>query len=142
VTDNRCLHTLPIRIYYEDTDAGGVVYYANYLRFFERARTECLRSLGHEQQQMAAQTGCLFVVRQASLNYRAPARLDDELLIVSSLQRIGRATVTFEQRCERNGSLLVEGSIEIACVDKDTFRPRPLPAALKQDLESSQSSLS
>lgn len=142
MTDTRCIPTLPVRIYYEDTDAGGVVYYANYLRFFERARTECLRSFGHEQQQMAAETGCIFVVRHVDIKYLAPARLDDELTIVSTIERVGRASVSFFQRCERQGHPLVEAKVDIACVDQHSFKPRPLPATLKQDLASRLSLLS
>ncbi|MDC6130864.1 tol-pal system-associated acyl-CoA thioesterase, partial [Burkholderia gladioli] len=87
----------PVRVYYEDTDAGGIVYYANYLRFFERARTEWLRACGLDQRRLAAETGAMFVVRDTAVDYRAPARLDDPLTIVSRIERFGRASMIFVQ---------------------------------------------
>ncbi len=108
---------LKLRVYYEDTDAGGVVYYANYLRFFERARTEWLRALGCEQGRLVRETGVVFVARSAALEYLKPARLDDELNILSEIESVGRAQVVFVQRAERAGEVIVEGRVRIASFD-------------------------
>ena len=108
---------LPIRVYYEDTDAGGVVYYANYLRFFERARTEWLRALGCEQSALLRDTGVVFVARSAQLEYLKPAKLDDELNISSGIESVGRAQVVFAQRAEREGEVIVEARMRIASFD-------------------------
>lgn len=116
-----------MRIYYEDTDAGGVVYYANYLRFFERARTEWLRSLGFEQARLMEQTGIAFAARSAKLEYLRPARLDDEIQIVSRIDSVGRAQVVFDQRAERNGELLVEAKMRIASFDPQRSRAVAMP---------------
>ena len=108
---------LPIRVYYEDTDAGGVVYYANYLRFFERARTEWLRALGCEQGVLLRDSGVAFVARSAQLEYLKPAKLDDELNISSAIESVGRAQVVFAQRAEREGEVIVEARMRIASFD-------------------------
>lgn len=118
----------PLRVYWEDTDAGGVVFYANYLKFFERARTEWLRSLGIEQQTLADTSGVFFVVRSTSVEYNAPARLDDQLQIRTDIERVGPASVQFAQEAWREGVLLASGQIRVGCVDKITFRPAPIPA--------------
>jgi acyl-CoA thioester hydrolase len=107
----------PIRVYYEDTDAGGVVYYANYLRFFERARTEWLRALGCEQSALLRETGVAFVARSAQLEYLKPAKLDDELNILSKIESVGRAQVIFAQRAECRGEVIVEARMRIASLD-------------------------
>ena len=111
----------PIRVYWEDTDAGGIVFYANYLKFFERARTEWLRSLGIGQQALRDATGGLFVVSQTSLKYHRPARLDDELLVTACLQTSGRASLTIAQQALRktgeNPEVLCEGTIRIGWVN-------------------------
>jgi acyl-CoA thioester hydrolase len=121
------------RVYWEDTDGGGIVYYANYLRFLERARTEWLRSLGHSQQELAQTTGILFAVAGLSVEYRRPARLDDELIITCE-PRSERATVMrFLQRIYRRSAtgaadnLLVEADVRVVCVDKRTLKPKRLP---------------
>jgi acyl-CoA thioester hydrolase len=121
------------RVYWEDTDGGGIVYYANYLRFLERARTEWLRSLGHSQQELAHTPGILFAVAGLSVEYRRPARLDDELLITCE-PRSERATVMrFLQRIYRRSAtgaadnLLVEADVRVVCVDKRTLKPKRLP---------------
>lgn len=108
---------LSLRVYYEDTDSGGVVYYANYLRYFERARTEWLRALGYEQSQLLARTGIAFAARSAQVEYLKPARLDDEIVVVSRISSVGRAQVVFDQRVEREGELLVEAKMRIASFD-------------------------
>ena len=120
------------RVYWEDTDGGGVVYYANYLKFMERARTEWLRSLGHSQQEIAEQYGFVFAVAEAHVNYRKPARLDDELLISCVPVPEGRASIRFRQMIHRvqegrADTLLAEGEVRVVCVDAKSFRPRPLP---------------
>lgn len=118
----------PLRVYYEDTDAGGIVFYANYLKFFERARTELLRSCGVEQGRLDRETGIVFVVRGTSLDYRAPARLDDALTIESHIERLGRASVDFMQHAWCDDRLLVTGEIRVACIERATFKPAPIPA--------------
>jgi acyl-CoA thioester hydrolase len=121
-------HTL--RVYWEDTDAGGVVFYANYLRFFERARTEWLRSFGHSQQRLREETGAIFVVAETSIRYLRPARLDDELDVTVELLEAGRATMLIAQQAWRGDVLLAEGKIRIGCVDAATLRPRRIPLTL------------
>lgn len=120
------------RVYYEDTDAGGVVYYVNYLKFMERARTERLRALGFAQSQLAEQ-GLLFVVHSAEARYLAPARLDDELVVSAELDELNRASLVFTQQVRRAGddALLCEGRITVACVRADSFKPRAMPEALR-----------
>ena len=117
-----------LRVYWEDTDAGGVVFYANYLKFFERARTEWLRALGVDQQALADTTGAIFVVRSTAVDYRAPARLDDLLQIRSRMERVGPASVQFAQEGWRGDVLLASGTIRVGGVDRLTFRPTPIPA--------------
>lgn len=119
--------TWPIRVYYEDTDAGGIVFYANYLKYFERARTEWLRACGVDQRLLDAEAGLIFVVRRTTLDYRAPARLDDVLAIASRIERLGRASVDFVQEAWRGERLLVTGSICVACVERASLQPVPLP---------------
>ena len=125
-----------IRVYYEDTDTGGVVFYANYLKFFERARTEWLRSFGFQQQQLAATTGAIFVVKNTNVDYLSPARLDDELRLTVVVEKLRNASMQFTQEAWRLPSgdgeprLLARGSITVVCVDQATFRPRPIPDEL------------
>ncbi len=121
-------HTL--RVYWEDTDAGGVVFYANYLKFFERARTEWLRSLGFSQERLRLDTGVMFIVTDTSVRYLAPARLDDVLDVDVTLTQRGPASMTLAQQALRQGQLLSAGSIRIGCVDAGTFRPRRIPIDL------------
>jgi acyl-CoA thioester hydrolase len=117
-------------VYWEDTDAGGVVFYANYLKFFERARTEWLRSFGHSQQRLREETGAIFVVAETSIRYLRPARLDDELAVTVVLIDAGRATMLIAQQALRGSELLAEGTIRIGCVDAQTLRPRRIPINL------------
>jgi len=121
--------TWPVRIYYEDTDAGGIVFYANYLKFFERARTEWLRAAGVNQQALAEQDGAIFVVKHASIDYHAPAKLDDVLNLTLSIEKLGRASVQFTQQAWRGEVLLASASVKVGCVDAATLRPRSLPPA-------------
>lgn len=117
----------PVRIYWEDTDAGGIVFYANYLKFFERARTEWLRAAGVEQHQLREDTGLIFVVAATSLRYLAPAKLDDLLTITVEPQPAGRASLMVRQRALRGDILLCEGDIRIGCVRADDLKPQRLP---------------
>ncbi|MDN7669813.1 tol-pal system-associated acyl-CoA thioesterase [Burkholderia vietnamiensis] len=125
----------PVRVYYEDTDAGGIVFYANYLKFFERARTEWLRACGIDQRQLADDTGAIFIVRSTSVDYRAPARLDDALAITSRPARIGRASVDFTQEAWRGDTLLVAGHIRLGCVDRSGIRPAAIPPVVLDALQ-------
>jgi acyl-CoA thioester hydrolase len=124
--------TWPVRVYYEDTDAGGVVFYANYLKFMERARTEMLRALGCEQDQLRARDGVILVVRRVGIDYLAPARFNDLLTVDSRLEGAGGASLTFAQEIRRDsdGALICRGAVKVACVDAGTMRPSPIPAAL------------
>ena len=119
----------PIRVYWEDTDAGGIVFYANYLKFFERARTEWLRSLGIEQRSLRERTGGIFVVGETSVRYRSPARLDDELLVTARVQESGRASLIIAQQAFLKSSnvLLCDGTIRIGWVEADTLKPARIP---------------
>lgn len=127
--------TLPVRVYYEDTDAAGVVYYASYLKFLERARTEWLRALGYEQTTLVEEMGIAFAARSLSAEYLLPARLDDLLAVVSSVESLGRAQLVFAQRVERDGELLLTATMRIACFDpvrgKATAIPKSIHAKLK-----------
>lgn len=121
----------PIRVYYEDTDAGGVVFYANYLKFFERARTEWLRATGIDQSTLIETHQAMFVVKSAAVDYHAPAKLDDELKISVVVERLGGASVHFLQEAWRMGAdtpqLLATGRVKVVCVDAASFRPSPIP---------------
>ncbi len=123
-----------IRVYWEDTDAGGIVFYANYLKFFERARTEWLRSLGIEQQQLKNQTGGMFVVAETTLKYLRPARLDDELIVTARLQECGRASMTIEQQALLKNELLCEGTIRIGWVNSTSMQPARIPQNIIESL--------
>ena len=124
----------PVRVYYEDTDAGGVVYFANYLRFMERARTEWLRQLGFDQSELRDQQGILFVVRGVAATYHRPARLDDALTVQSRLARLSRVAMRFEQSIERDGEELVSGGSDVICVGATSLRPVRMPEPLMQVL--------
>jgi acyl-CoA thioester hydrolase len=123
--------TFPVRVYYEDTDMAGVVYYAGYLRFLERGRTEWLRALGVEQLRLAQEAGLVFAVRSLNIEYLKPARLDDALAVLTELTLPGRAQVTLKQWIERGGETLVEATVRIACLDTKTMKPTALPAELR-----------
>jgi acyl-CoA thioester hydrolase len=125
--DMPSLFTTTVRIYYEDTDAGGIVYYANYLKFFERARTEWLRALGIHQQALLDDEGAAFVVRSATVEYLAAARLDDELSLRLQVAKLGRASVQFAQQAWRGDTLLVTANVKVGCVDAASMRPRAVP---------------
>lgn len=126
----------PVRIYYEDTDAGGVVYYANYLRYLERARTEWLRSLGFGQQALMDEAGILFAVRRAEIDYRQPARFDDELIVEAAMERLGGASMIFDQRIVRGaGEVLCTAKVKVVCLDRERFRPTAIPDHIRSEIE-------
>jgi len=136
----------PVRVYYEDTDAGGVVYYANYLKYIERARTELLRSIGFQQDQLQQESGIIFAVRSASIQYRKPARFNDELNVVTSISSLGKASIRFKQSVflvstqhedsqAASADLLLEADIKIACLNADRFSPQGIPAVITENLK-------
>ncbi|MFT3962603.1 tol-pal system-associated acyl-CoA thioesterase [Propionivibrio sp.] len=141
--------TIPVRIYYEDTDAGGVVYYANYLKFLERCRTEWLRSIGHGQAELLRDPGIAFVVRNVSLDYLKPARLDDLLTVSLEVEKIARSQIFFRQHVRRGGPAgedgweeLASGRIQIVCVSIETgsgqMKVTSIPAPMRAQLEAIQ----
>jgi len=119
--------SFPIRIYYEDTDAGGVVFYANYLKYMERARTEWLRSAGFEQDVLAEQQNLVFAVHRVKLDYLKPARFNDLVQVTATIKKEGKASLDFYQEVRRDGTVLCKADIQIVCVDVDEFVPRPIP---------------
>ena len=129
----------PIRIYWEDTDAGGIVFYANYLKFFERARTEWLRSLGIQQQSLKEESGGMFVVSETQIKYFSPARLDDLLEVTAQTAEAGRASLVLAQQAwltvDGERKLLAEGTIRIGWVDSQTMKPGRIPAAILEALQ-------
>ncbi|MDF2465008.1 MAG: 4-hydroxybenzoyl-CoA thioesterase [Ramlibacter sp.] len=127
----------PIRVYWEDTDAGGIVFYANYLKFFERARTEWLRSLGIEQSELRETTGGIFVVGETSVRFHRAARLDDELLVTAAVQETGRASLIIAQQAFQLGSqpLLCDGTIRIGWVEAATLKPARIPPIILEALK-------
>lgn len=135
--------TWTVRVYYEDTDAGGVVFYANYLKFFERARTEWLRSAGVNQQLMTETHGVMFVVKSTAVDYHAPAKLDNELKLTVVVERMGRASVQFIQeawrvRVDQDGEhkeLLATGRIKVGCVDTQNFKPSQIPSQVMDSIK-------
>jgi len=124
----------PVRVYVEDTDFGGVVFYANYLKYFERARTELLRAAGVSQQTLLDEHRVIFVVTNVSVDYLAPARMDDDLIVTAVVDKLGRASVQFTQEVWRQSTLLVKAHISVACVAVDTMRPKAIPAAIMEKL--------
>jgi acyl-CoA thioester hydrolase len=128
----------PCRVYWEDTDGGGVVYYANYLKFMERARTEWLRALGIEQTAIREQYGVLLVVARVEANFKRSARLDDLLQVSCKVTEPGKASVSFEQNIYRNHELLMDGITRVGCIDASTFKPRAMPDVMVQALENFQ----
>jgi len=142
--------SINIRVYYEDTDLGGVVYYANYLKFMERARTDYLRQAGIDQSQLLREARRMFVVSKASIEYLLPAGLDDCLTVTAKVERVRRASLLFSQACWRSkpsaedsaagdcrerGELLTTGSVMVACLDADTRKPCAIPHNLKMVLD-------
>jgi acyl-CoA thioester hydrolase len=131
---------LPVRVYWEDTDAGGVVFYANFLKFFERARTVWLRSKGYSQEQLRSERGTGFIVTDAWVSYRRPARLDDLLDVTVALTRVGQASLQIAQQASRivpdgTNELLADGTIRIGCVELGTYRPRRIPTEILESIQ-------
>ena len=123
-----------MRVYWEDTDAAGIVFYANYLKFFERARTEWLRSLGFGQEQLRTDAGIAFVVSETRLRYRRPARLDDVIDISVAVAHLGQASLEIAQEARRADELLADGTIRIGCVELGTFRPCRIPNEIRHSI--------
>lgn len=123
--------TIPIRIYYEDTDAGGVVYHARYLHFFERARTEYLRSIGFTQQALLREQQIAFVVKSLVIDYKFPAKLDDWLFVETEIVAIKGATILFKQYLKRDTDVLSMADVKVACVDLNKMKPVAIPDELK-----------
>ena len=125
----------PVRVYWEDTDAGGVVYHAQYLAFLERARSEWLRALGRQQELMRAEHDIVFAVRSMRIDFRAPARLDDALEVTVALRDCRRASLVFAQSIRRGDALLLDAEVRVAALSASTFRPRPIPEPLYAELK-------
>jgi acyl-CoA thioester hydrolase len=145
MTTERPPFGFPLRVYWEDTDAGGIVFYANYLKFMERGRTEWLRALGFNQQALREQVGGMFVVSETAVKYHQPARLDDALWVTARVQEAGRVSLTIEQQVllrhdnpasGQADTLLAEGTIRIGWVDAATLKPSRIPAAILEVLKS------
>ena len=130
--------SLPLRVYIEDTDAGGIVYYVNYLKYMERARTEYMREQGFAKGEIF-NSRLMFVVRSATLDYRASAQLDDDLHVTARVKRVRGASMVFEQSVIKGQQLLVDAEIKIACVDAETRVPKPIPAEMRAKLGDQQS---
>ena len=130
-------HTMPVRVYYEDTDAGGVVYYANYLRFFERARTELFRALGFEQDALIREHDILFAVTNVEIKYHLPARFNDLLAVTATLKEAGRVGLKFQQEMKReaDGELLSSAVIRVACLSASGFKPTPIPDEISEVMQ-------
>ena len=124
----------PVRVYWEDTDAGGVVYYANYLKFMERARSEWLRASGFEQDALRDEAGVVFVVRRVTIDYLSPARFNDQLDVSVGLREMGRASLSVQQELMRGSDCLARAEVSLACVDAANFKPVKMPATILQAL--------
>ena len=126
----------PVRVYYEDTDTAGVVYYANYLKFMERARTELLRSLGFEQDELRESNGVIFAVHSLQVEYRIPARFNDLLQVSATIKQSGKASITFDQQVcrEPDQALLCSGKVKIACLNASNLRPTAIPDSIRKEI--------
>jgi acyl-CoA thioester hydrolase len=136
---NSELFVLPVRVYYEDTDAGGVVYHANYLNFFERCRTEWLRHLGYEQDELRVESQTLFVVRSVNIEYLKPALFNQQLMVTAEVIDLGGSSVTMKQKVlhgRRSGEvdLLAQASVGLVCIDTDKFKPKRIPDVIRESL--------
>ena len=129
------MFSLPVRIYWEDTDAGGVVYHAQYLAFLERARSDWMRAQGHGQERLRVEHGLVFAVRAMTLDFLKPARLDDVLAVTAALSDCRRASAVFAQRIVRDGELLLTAQVRVAALDAATFRPTAIPPPLYEQLK-------
>ena len=130
-------YSFPVRVYFENTDAGGVVYHAEYLKFMERARTEWLRHLGHDHQALAKSHRIVFVVTSIAVDYLKPARLDDNLAVSARLDSMGKVRCVFAQEIRREDELLVTARVTVACVGSEAMRPAEIPEALRRKMEAS-----
>ncbi len=131
ICPNTSLYTLPIRVYYEDTDAGGVVYYANYLKFMERARTEWLRDAGFEQDDLREQENIIFVVRSVNIEYLRPALFNQQLCVTVDVSDVGRTHITCQQQVlTTSNDVVAEATVGLVCVDAQRFRPKRLPESI------------
>ncbi len=128
--------SFPVRIYFEDTDSGGVVYHANYLKFMERARTEWLRSVGIDQHHLKYHAHIMFVVHRIDIQYKLPARFNDDLVVKTELLGIGSSKIEFRQMIYRSEETLVDAHVDIACIDSEKFKPVRIPSTIKQTMES------
>ena len=137
MTSHRARETFrfPVRVYYEDTDAAGVVYYANYLKFMERARTEWLSELGFDLAAVEREHGVVFVVRRVEIDFRAPAQLSDRLDVTLTLRELGRARLTADQAVIRGKQTLTDARVTLACLAPGTWRPARIPAPVQQRME-------
>lgn len=126
-TDDNAVFNIPVRIYWEDTDAGGIVYHANYLRYMERARSDWLRAIGIDQNVMQMELGCNFVVVSSMINFRQPAKLNDDLTVTASVTEASKASFWFDQTVSRDGQLLVDAKVRAACINANTYRPMRVP---------------
>ena len=128
--------SFPVRIYFEDTDSGGVVYHSNYLKFMERARTEWLRSVGIDQHHLKYHAHIMFVVHRIDIQYKTPARFNDDLIVKSELLEIGSSKIEFRQMIYRDEEMLIDAHVDIACIDSEKFKPVRIPSTVKQTMES------
>jgi acyl-CoA thioester hydrolase len=134
-THDRGVYRWPVRVYYEDTDAGGIVYHANYLRFMERARTEWLRRLGFEQDELSEREQVIFVVKKIDIDYRAPARFNDEIDVRCAITRCGRASIEFDQDIVRDEVTLCRAQVKVGCVSTTNMRPCAIPTHLYAEMQ-------
>jgi tol-pal system-associated acyl-CoA thioesterase len=128
----------PFSVYWEDTDAGGVVYYANYLKFMERCRTEWLRAMGIDQQRLRTERNLQFVVVNVAVDFLRPAVLHDEILVTAELQRLAGATIHFKQTIMRGDEQLIDATVRVACLDSGTLKPRAIPKDLFTEWRNAQ----
>ena len=128
--------SLPIRIYFEDTDSGGVVYHSNYLKFMERARTEWLSAVGIDQRHLKQDNHIMFVVHRIDIQYKLPARFNDNLIVKSEFKDIGSSKIEFRQMIYRENEMLIDASVDVACIDSEKFKPVRIPPTIKQAMES------
>ena len=127
--------SLPVRIYFEDTDSGGVVYHSNYLKFMERARTEWLRSLGIDQRHLKNTEHMIFVVHRIDIQYKLPARFNDDLIVKSELVNIGSSKIIFKQMIYRDDAMLIDATVDVSCIDSEKFKPVRIPKNIKHIME-------
>lgn len=128
-------YSFPVRVYFESTDAGGVVYHSEYLKFMERARTEWLRHLGYDHQALARDHKVIFVVSSIAVDFVKPARLDDNLAVSVRLESVGRVRCVFDQEIRREDEVLVKARVTVACLVNESFKPAEIPAGLKRKME-------